>query len=52
VVVPVEDDAEHLSALHHVERLAHQPAWRVVGRHHEEEAVHPMSDDPAILDRA
>src|SRR5262245_6612701 len=50
LVVPVEDDAEHLVRLHNAERLADEPTGRPMSCHHEQEAIHPMGDDPAVLD--
>src|SRR5215831_21271900 len=50
LVVTVENDAEDLVRLHHAERLADEPTGRPMSGHHEQEAVHPMGDDPAVLD--
>src|SRR5215510_828800 len=50
LVVSVEDDAEYLPRLHHAERLADEPARCAVGPYHEQEAVDPVGDEPAVLD--
>src|SRR6266542_4298431 len=52
LVVAIEDEAEYLAALHDVERLTEQPARCAMRRYHEEKAVHPVGDDPAVLDGA
>src|SRR5215470_18824976 len=49
LVVAVEDDAEDLVRLHDAECLGDEPAGRPMSCHHEQEAVHPMGDDPAVL---
>src|SRR6266403_101566 len=50
-VVLVEHEAHDLRRLHDLQRFLQQLPGRPVSRHHDEEAVHPFADHPAIRDR-
>src|SRR5262245_39010537 len=52
LIVPIEDDAEHLAGLHNAERLANEPTRRPMSCHNEQETVHPVGNDSAVLDGA